>query len=391
MLEQQHLPRGVQVIPAQAAVPQVQDALARAGERRRELEHPVPELGRGHGIAAVQGLHPGEGGRRALLPADQARANGHALPGHLVAHRQVGEHRAHAAAGAPHLGPAGEPEPGHPERERPPQVLHQQVRPVGRVDQPVVEPGRAQFGALAADRVDPARHRRGQRLEAVLVGAGAQQVLVGRELGELPRGLLHLRLGGRLGGRPALRGRGQHQERPAIAGPAERPRGVPAQHVAHGQPGYLGDRTGFRVGDPQPDPVEPVDGDRETAPVRGPGRRPHLGSLRQAQCPLGSVGHPQHRQAARPAQPAPRPQMLVQPEPGQRQVGPGQHGHRRMRLVLDERHMTATGGEQDGRRRRRVDHRHDVGGRGCVRHWIPSQNVEMCVGGRGQDNRTGAR
>ena len=41
------------------------------------------------GSPAVQRLHPGQAGRRAFLPADEAGAEWHALTGHLVADRLI--------------------------------------------------------------------------------------------------------------------------------------------------------------------------------------------------------------------------------------------------------------------------------------------------------------
>ena len=73
-------------------MPHVECLPRRAVEGRGEPEHPVPELGRGHRIPAVQRFHPGQGGRSALLPADEAGAERHALAGHLIADRLLREH-----------------------------------------------------------------------------------------------------------------------------------------------------------------------------------------------------------------------------------------------------------------------------------------------------------
>ena len=79
VLGQQQLARGVQVVPAETAVAGVGDPAGFAGERRAEPDYPVAILGWPDRVAAIEGLRPHQAGWRALLPADQARAQRHAL------------------------------------------------------------------------------------------------------------------------------------------------------------------------------------------------------------------------------------------------------------------------------------------------------------------------
>ena len=217
MLGHQQLVRLVQVVPAQAAVACFGDCDRLAGERRAELEDPVAVVGGRYRVAAVQRLRPHQAGRRPLLPADQARAGRHALPRHLVAHRQVGEHGDRRPGGIPHLGPPGEQLPRDAEREGPLEPVHEQVGPVGGIVEALVQPGWRQRLALTGDRVDPAGHGRRQRLEAVLIGRGAQQVGVGGHLRVLAGGLIGLRLDRRFRQRQLPVRRGEHQQRPPVA------------------------------------------------------------------------------------------------------------------------------------------------------------------------------
>ena len=249
-----------------------------AGAERGPHPHDlVPVLGLGVRVAAVQRLRPEQGGRVRLIPGHPARPGRHALPGHLVADRQVGDHRLDRAVRGPHLDPPGEVAGGHAERERPLEPVHQQVLTVRGLDDLLVQPGRAQLLGRARDRVHPHRDAGGQLLEGVLVRLGAQQVLVGGHLrvlaGRLVQpGLDHL---GRQGQRRAGRRGAEGQQRGPVPGPAHgrRRRGrVAAQGVAHPQARHLTGGGRDRVADPDADPVRLVHGKREPVPVRGPRR-----------------------------------------------------------------------------------------------------------------------
>ena len=163
-------------------------------------QHLVPELNLALGIAAVQGLDPGQGGGLGGPPLQPAGAGAHALHGQALGQGQVGGGVDSGSGAVPHLFPDREVGGGHHVREGRQEAGHQhQLAIWGGLDTGV-EARLAQGLEAPGGEVHAEQLALGQEGEAGFIIGVLEQVLVGGCRGGLALGLLDAGSHGGLGG-----------------------------------------------------------------------------------------------------------------------------------------------------------------------------------------------